>query len=407
MAAPTTLSTRIESIDILRGFALLGIVLVHMVEQYYAGQPPETVRNAMTSTIPDMIAAGFVGIFIVGKFYMIFSFLFGLSFFIQFSKHQDSTFLLRFAWRLVILFAIGLVHHLHYRGDILTIYALLGFGLLIFYRLPDRALLICGLILVFNLPSVIIRFVNLFISTDTAQGNASSEHLLVYYNTIKHGSYFEILSANLREFVGKMIFQFTSGRIFITFGLFLLGIYVGRKKFFNNIEEHLALIRKLLRVSLYTIGGIIAIGGSVIGGLSFFDLMTEQLGMLVGGLAYDTFNAALATIYVGGIILLLRKDKWFRRLHIFYPVGRMGLTTYLMQTAIGITIMFSIGFGLAYVLGSALSMLIGLLIFAFQIWFAHVWFRRFAYGPVEWLWRVLTYLKVVPLTRYKQAEAVS
>jgi uncharacterized protein len=86
-----------------------------------------------------MIVLGFIGIFISGKFFMIFSFLFGMSFFIQLDKSDGSpAFLFRFAWRLIVLFIIGLVHHLHYRGDILTIYAVLGFGLLLCHKLPDK-----------------------------------------------------------------------------------------------------------------------------------------------------------------------------------------------------------------------------------------------------------------------------
>jgi uncharacterized protein len=89
---------------------------------------------------------------------MIFSFLFGMSFFIQLDKSDGSPkFLFRFAWRLMVLFLIGFVHHLHYRGDILTIYAVLGFGLLICYKLPDKFLLMLALLLVLNLPTIITR----------------------------------------------------------------------------------------------------------------------------------------------------------------------------------------------------------------------------------------------------------
>src|SRR5688572_1597891 len=124
---------RIEAIDVLRGFTLFGIIIVHLVEQYYAGMWPQQYAEATTQTLPDKITSGLVAFFIIGKFYMIFSFLFGLSFFIQFSKSDsEKNFAGQFAWRLTTLFIIGFFHHLHYRGDILTIYALLGFGLLLF-----------------------------------------------------------------------------------------------------------------------------------------------------------------------------------------------------------------------------------------------------------------------------------
>ena len=100
-------SVRIEVIDVLRGFTLLGIILVHMTEQYYAGQPPEQYANFAAKGLADQIVSGFIGMFIQGKFYMIFSFLFGLSFYIQLSKSDGSaSFVTRFFWRLLILFAI-------------------------------------------------------------------------------------------------------------------------------------------------------------------------------------------------------------------------------------------------------------------------------------------------------------
>src|SRR5690349_3316305 len=99
-------SDRIEIIDALRGFALLGIIIAHMTEQFYAGPPPKE-----SESIADGIVSGFTGIFVMGKFYMIFSFLFGLSFYIQFSKAKsDLPFLLKFSWRLILLFIIGLIH---------------------------------------------------------------------------------------------------------------------------------------------------------------------------------------------------------------------------------------------------------------------------------------------------------
>src|SRR5882724_3072616 len=123
-------TTRIQIIDVLRGFALLGIIMVHFTEQYYAGQPPEAMAKASPNNIADQVVQGIIGILIQGKFFTIFSFLFGLSFFI---------------------------HSLHYRGDILTIYAVLGFGLLVTYKLPDRALLLIALFLVFDFPAFFTR----------------------------------------------------------------------------------------------------------------------------------------------------------------------------------------------------------------------------------------------------------
>jgi uncharacterized protein len=317
-------NSRIEIIDVLRGFTLLGIILVHFTEQYYAGQPPKIHENFGAHNLADMIVQGFIGIFISGKFFMIFSFLFGISFFIQLDKSDGSpTFLLRFAWRLIVLFMIGFVHHLHYRGDILTIYAVLGFGLLLCYKLPDKFLLIAALLLVFNFPAIIQRTVDASSPSNSVDPFLSADQttLEIYYNTLKSGSYLDILRANYFEFKTKFDFQILSGRLYITMGLFLLGLYAGRKKVFGNIP----FFKKLIRYGLWTLLGCVIFAGLL--ALIIFVAkveMTQSFQFLLGGIVYDVFNAALAAIYVGLIVSAFQKEKWHKRLMNFYEVGRMG-----------------------------------------------------------------------------------
>ena len=388
---------RIEVIDVLRGFTLLGIALVHFPEQYYAGMAPEKYHGP--DSIADNIVQGLVGILISGKFFMIFSFLFGLSFFLQLNKSDGSAqFLFRFTWRLIVLFLIGFVHHLHYRGDILTIYAMLGVGLLICYRLPDKILLIVALLLVFDLPAIVTRTIDVLNPPieQTSIMNQDQKKLEIYYETVKSGAYWSILKANFHEFKTKYEFQVFSGRIYVTMGLFLLGLYAGRK----NVFEDVAFFRKLIRYSLWSMLGCILFAVSVFGGFELAGIKTSQpFQWLVGGAVMDVFNAALASIYVGLIVTLFQKGKWRLRLMNFYEVGRMGLTTYLMQALFGIFVFFSIGLGLLGEIGAALSAVIGVVVFFFQVIFAKWWLKRFQYGPVEWFWRSLTYLKIQALRR--------
>jgi uncharacterized protein len=390
---------RIQVIDVLRGFTLLGIILVHFTEQYYAGQPPKIHENYGAHNLTDMIVQGFIGFFISGKFFMIFSFLFGMSFFIQLNKSDGSpAFLFRFAWRLIVLFAIGFIHHLHYRGDILTIYAILGVGLLLCYKLPDKFLLALALLLVFDAPAIIQRTVDVLSASDTANPFMSGDEkaLEIYYNTLKSGSYPNILRANLYEFKSKFDFQILSGRLYITMGLFLLGLYAGRKKVFENIP----FFKKLIRYGLWALLGCVVFSGLL--ALVIFVAkikMTQPLQFLVGGAVFDVFNAALASIYVGLIVSAFQKEKWRQRLMIFYEVGRMGLTTYLLQALIGTLLLFSYGLGSLGDFGASAWAMIALIFFVLQIIFSKWWLARFLYGPVEWLWRSLTYFKVQSLKR--------
>ncbi len=394
----STPKDRIEVIDVLRGFTLLGIILVHFTEQYYAGQMPAAQSgDPINKPIIDLIISGIVGILIQGKFFMIFSFLFGLSFFIQLNKSdKKATFLVRFIWRLIVLFLIGFVHSLHYRGDILTIYAVLGFVLLLCYKLPDKVLLVAAILLITNVPSIIVRAIDLlFPASGPGLMDQDQAVLNLYWQTLKTGSYLDILNANVYEIKGKFEFQVIFGRLYITMGLFLLGLYAGRK----NIFQDLKLFKRLMRYSLWTLLACVITALSVFSALNFAKIeVTQQIGIFVGGGLMDIFNAALATIYVSLIIIMFNGEAK-KRLMMFYSVGRMGLTTYLMQTLVGIFLFFSIGLNQLGVLGTTACAGIGIAVFALQIAFSNFWLKHFYYGPVEWLWRSLTYLKVQPFRR--------
>ena len=134
----TSPNKRIEAVDALRGFALAGIVFAHMIEQYIA-----TIRPIegwlVEPDIFDQIVSAFHGFFIMGKFFSIFAVLFGMSFAIMMGNAaaKGRSFSGRFIWRLAILGAIGFVHSLFYRGDVLTIYVAIGFCLPLFYSSFD------------------------------------------------------------------------------------------------------------------------------------------------------------------------------------------------------------------------------------------------------------------------------
>src|SRR6478752_3753455 len=178
---------RIHIIDALRGFTLLGIIIAHMTEQYYAGPLPEVINKAAHPSDFDNIVMGFSLIFISGKFFMIFSFLFGMSFYLQLKNaNGDFRFLVKFAWRLLLLFGIGMIHHLHYRGDILSIYAMLCFGLLITYRLPEKYLLWIGLLLVIDVPGMVTRVVQLSLGQDDSFLKQDQSALQRYYDIFKN-----------------------------------------------------------------------------------------------------------------------------------------------------------------------------------------------------------------------------
>jgi uncharacterized protein len=375
-------------LDALRGITLLGISLVHFIEKYYAGQFPESINESIKSGVMDQIAQGFVGFFISGKFYMIFSFLFGLSFHFL-VKAFDFYHIKKFIIRLILLFGIGWVHHLHYRGDILTIYALLGLLLPLFYNLSYKKLLYIGLFFATNMPSLIMRTIELLFNINLSGDifNVPDAQLQTYFDTLAKGSYLDILSANSQEFIGKMKFQVFSGRIFITFGMFLLGLWVGKSK--TTLEDifNRSLLKKAGLMALMAIVTLVA-AGVIMNSMGLQENM--KFVMIFLAIPFDFVNLALAIIYLVAFYTLTRKIKFVPILQKISYSGRMGLTTYVMQTVIGTFIFFSWGLGLISTLGAGASFLIGLVVFIFQIYFSQFWLSKFEYGPLEKVWRMST-----------------
>ncbi|MEN8788022.1 MAG: DUF418 domain-containing protein [Flavobacteriaceae bacterium] len=399
----TPKNDRITIIDALRGFSLAGIVVVHMVENYVGAPTPEGAMEAARIGLPDYIVDGFIFIFLRGKFFALFSFLFGLSFFIQMdsahNKGQD--FRLRFLWRLILLFAIGYVHHLFYRGDILTIYAVLGLFLIPFYRIPTKYILaICGLLFL-GLGRYVVFAINgadnLFMQ---GEFSPNSPEIIAYYETIKNGSIWQVFQSNATEGqLMKMDFQLgIFSRGYLTFGFFLFGLIVGRMEFFKNFLEQ----RKLtLKVMWWSLGifvvsiGLTALIFAPMGPNVTFDNWRAMLGLS----AVDLNNIGMTGIILAGFVLLYRKVKASKFLSGFAPYGRMALTNYVTQSIIGTFILYGWGLGYLGEVRNIYTFLMALLLIALQMLASNWWLKRFYYGPLEWLWRSLTHTKIYPLLR--------
>jgi len=153
---PAISSERIVVVDVLRAVALFGIIITHSAQGYLAGQPPEP--NFMTFGSLDRVVGQLGELFTFGKFFTIFSFLFGLSFAIQMrnAAQKGRPFVGRFVWRLVVLALIALVHGAFFTGDILVIYAILGLLMIPFRNVGTRKLVITALILVLNVPGLLL-----------------------------------------------------------------------------------------------------------------------------------------------------------------------------------------------------------------------------------------------------------
>lgn len=397
---PTT--DRIAVIDVLRGFALLGIIVNHSAGQFLAGPPPTPGYNEFSPF--DTWVGTLGGYLTFGKFFTIFSFLFGLSFAIQLDNaaQKGQPFAGRTLWRLLILFAIGFVHSLFMSGDILRIYAFLGLFLVLMRGLNNRLVLILGLLLVFNAPLLVGRVLSVNapppspaqVEAGRKQGEAFMKTAREQFRIKSEGSLAELVTMNAKGgLAGTLFFQLLTGRLFITLGLFLLGLYAGRKQFFNDSPANRRAFRRLLGWS----GGLAVVSTAFValnGGISLRTGPGGWLGVAVST-AFDIHQATLSAAYLSGVTLLYWQFQP-RLLGALAAVGRMGLTTYLTQSVFGVGVFLGIGLGLLGKLGIAASVGLGVVFFALQIPLANAWLRRFQFGPVEWGWRSLTYLRAQP-----------
>jgi uncharacterized protein len=399
-------TSRIQVVDALRGFALLGILLVHASVWFDGGPLPGSVYQVNGQGVANMVVQTVMGIFFSGKFYTFFSFLFGLSFALMLTRSTDSdgAFLRRFAWRLVLLGAIGFLHHLHWRGDILSIYAMLGFVMLLFRKAPLPLVLTVAILLVLNLPAQIRNNYNQFFVTPPTkvqqeQEQKSFEKLVdANYQAIKHGSYVDVVRVNLSEFKTKMDFQFDSGRIYITLGFFLLGLYAGRRKLFQQLTDNKPLFRRLTKYSGYTVLVILILFGTAIALIGASGQPPKPVELLFSFL-FDLGSVALTLFYIAGLTLLFQKAAWQRLISPLASIGKMALTNYILQSVFGTLIFYGYGLGLIGEIGTAWAASLAIPIFLAQVLFSRWWLSKFQYGPFEWLWRSLTYMKAQPILR--------
>lgn len=403
---PVSLQQRIITVDALRGFALLGILLAHMIFWYSAGPLPGDIFNKY----PD-IASGTISVInellISGKFFAFFSFLFGLSFFLQMQsmERRQDNFVARYAWRIALLGIIGLCHHAFWRGDILSIYAPLGFLLLPIRKMNTRLILIIGILLAINVPGKAIEIIKYVTTTSSpARGNGPMDFDAegkAYFKLISQAGWVALWKDNLMNLSTKFRFQLDSGRIFVTFGFFLLGMYTGRKRWFETLDASWVIIRKICRKSGLVIVATLAVGLSIFGVNMIWKLGWEQnqtIGFIFS-VFYDIHSAALVCFYVSGLSLLMYRRRWQKALYPLASVGKLALTCYLMQTFLGLVLFYHVGFGLVAQTAPWLNWLIAISFFGFQVIFSRWWLVRFNYGPVEWLWRSATFFRWYPFKR--------
>lgn len=388
---PLPSSEIIHLLDILRGFAIFGILVVNMS----IFMAPDFLPSYVPPPMPryDRLVEFLVQFFAQGKFFTTFSFLFGLGFALQLTRAEAKGKDIRsfYPRRLLALLGFGVLHFLMFwEGDILRLYALLGFALLAFRHCSSRTILTAAAVC-FVLSALLTSVVISMLSTPGALGSASPAREIDFVAEARapytSSSYLAVLAYHTRIFFYDFVYlAFIQG--FGVLALFLLGLYVGRLRLLDRLQAQRGRLRRLLA------------GGLAIGLLSNLVYVVSE-NPAWAGVGYALGGPSLAGVYICAIALLSLGETWQRRLAPLACVGRMALTNYVLQSVVCSTIFYGYGFGLYEKTGPAAGLLLSVLIFSFQIPFSIWWFKRFQYGPLEWLWRGLTYGKRPPFLKEK------
>ena len=396
---PTLQHDRIAMLDILRGFAIFGILMVNMM-WYNTPLASLISDNSIWTGTADKVARFFITFLFEGKFYVLFSMLFGYGFWLFLNKKNSGgiSILRLYAMRLFILLLIGVVHVLLlWPGDILVFYALLGFVLMLFRKVRNKTLIVWAIVfiiipvfflgvavLVSIIPEAKEVMAQAMIEQDTFFKSMISDALVVY----REGTFSEMVNMRIREYLLAL-----NGFLFFhvnIMAMFLVGQYAARKAYLQNIPQHLPLFRRLC-VWGFIIGLPIAAFGAYTS--MFHDIYSPNIFGLVA-LFLNSFGAPMLTLaYVSGIILLIHKGYLKRLSQWLAAVGRMALTNYLMHSIVASFLFYQYGMGWYGKMPPWLGILPVLVIYGLQILFSIYWMRRFRFGPFEWLWRSLTYMQ--------------
>lgn len=377
---------RIDLVDGLRGFAVLGILMVNIAYFATAYLPELGLDNPNSESWLDAAAELSVSLFFEAKFYILFSFLFGYSFVLQMqsAERQGAKFSSRMLRRLLGLFVLGALHAVFlWHGDILTLYAVLGIFLLVMRGINSNVAVIIGGIVTFfyALFGSVVLFAAAFLAEDLeeeAEWAREAAGATVAYR----GSFGDVLSqrlSELPEFLSSI--YFAQGPL--AFAMMLLGLAAAKSGLFTDLARFKPLFIRALKVGL-------PIG--LAGNLFYALAVRSDSTWFWAGIGIVFFCAPLLTsAYVSVLILGSATRFGAGLIAVLAPVGRMALTNYVMQSVVMGVIFFGYGFGLFGEVGPFTVVMIALAIFTAQIFISAWWMSRHANGPLEWLLRGFTY----------------
>ena len=394
---PVSLRDRIGALDALRGWALLMILIANMPAYgspvYYLADAGEQWWTSHT----DHIAETLVQTVVHNESVALFSFLFGLGFAMQFLRAGSAvgSFLAPYLRRLLALIAIGAIHtYLIWMGDILILYGILGFFLLLF-RSAKPAVILSLAIVLYLLPPArwelsVIRQVSGSRASPATMGSPAGaltvqeearKQVESSVHAYAHGSWVEITRQRARDYA----YYAAHNQAMTVFPMFLFGLYAGRRKLFQDIESRLDCFRRaLVRSAAVALPGIVLLR-------ALYLPMAPSWAALFRPVVFAVEHAALIVFYISAITLIQQHGRLKWLIGSLEAAGRMSLSNYIFQSVACTLLFYSYGLGLYGRVGPALGVVMALGLFALQAWLSVLWSRRFRLGPLEWVWRAVTY----------------
>lgn len=387
--SPTTAKERHVVLDALRGLALLGIALANYPEFALWTFLSADEQGAMPTAGVDRVVRFLQYMLVDGKFYTIFSLLFGVGFALILSRHSVSLFLRRMA----ILVAIGACHLMFiWSGDILLLYAIGGLLLPLFLPLKDKmliALATCLILIPVGLDALTefagidfaAPFYNLWWAEASRQGITEAN----FATWLRDADSYPEMFAFLLQGACERMWEFVGGhRLPKVVGLFIIGYLIGKHRLYARLDEHKTRLRTLCRYALlWGLPTSALYAWSATGG--------HPWGLTLHSLLYALSVIPLAAGYIALFCLLFMRCPTNSLFAWLAAPGRMALSNYLSQSLIGVLLFYGLGFGLGCSVGLVHIEWIALAVFAVQIVVSGWWLRWFRFGPFEWIWRMLTY----------------
>lgn len=389
---PVSLSERILFIDVLRGAALFGILAANM-RGFFAPLDIYDHINVLFPGRADVIVQGFLEVFISGKFVTLFSFMFGIGFAIQMGRAEARgvRFMGFYPRRLLALLAFGLVHGIViWGGDILFTYAL-GGGLLLLFRNRQQKSLLWWAGSILAVPLLVnSAFLAFYTYGLRYKWMLPKEPDLRKLRTIveiyARGSVPQILAQNWVEWKqNALAYVFLS--IYVL-ALFLLGMWVWRAGIVQRLGEYRPVLKRVCAWCL-VVGIALNLYVAVVSAL--IPPGRASYWMWSSLILFFPSTHVLGAGYASGLALLFLNERWRPFLTRFAAVGRMALTDYLMQSIVCTVFFYHYTTGLYGRVGPAMGLVFTVVLFTAQVIFSNWWVSHYRFGPMEWLWRGLTY----------------